>query len=166
MEDLAAVYRIDLGETENGNATVLITNEMMRNYGLTPDQLHQDALDAAQHTMKYSMHDIKNYHSEDHSLSNGQVLMRNYSFEEAEVIVKEMTDILVLDLIEKELVTNSVILWIAYDHKYEKEPSRGSARFPDPTNSSREIINTVKLLYRQIADRYTGIRRIEVCAGI
>lgn len=111
------------------------------------------------------MHDIKNYHSEDHSLSNGQVLMRNYSFEEAEVIVKEMTDILVLDLIEKELVTNSVILWIAYDHKYEKEPSRGSARFPDPTNSSREIINTVKLLYRQIADRYTGIRRIEVCAG-
>ena len=55
MEDLAAVYRIDLGETENGNATVLITNEMMRNYGLTPDQLHQDALDAAQHTMKYSM---------------------------------------------------------------------------------------------------------------
>ena len=55
MEDLAAVYRIDLGETENGNATVLITNEMLRNYGLTPDQLHQDALDAAQHTMKYSI---------------------------------------------------------------------------------------------------------------
>lgn len=55
MEDLAAVYRIDLGETENGNATVLITNEMLRNYGITPDQLHQDALDAAQHTMKYSI---------------------------------------------------------------------------------------------------------------
>ena len=55
MEDLAAVYRIDLGVTENGNATVLITNEMMRNYGLTPDQLHKDALDAAQHTMKYSI---------------------------------------------------------------------------------------------------------------
>ena len=55
MEDLAAVYRIDLGETENGNATVLITNEMLRNYGLTPDQLHKDALDAAQHTMKYSI---------------------------------------------------------------------------------------------------------------
>ena len=38
MEDLAAVYRIDLGETENGNATVLITNEMLKNYGLTTDQ--------------------------------------------------------------------------------------------------------------------------------
>lgn len=58
MEDLAAVYRIDLGETENGNATVLITNEMLRNYGITPDQLHQDALDAAQHTMKYSIRNM------------------------------------------------------------------------------------------------------------
>ena len=58
MEDLAAVYRIDLGETENGNATFLITNEMLRNYGITPDQLHQDALDAAQHTMKYSIRNM------------------------------------------------------------------------------------------------------------
>ena len=55
IEDLATVYRIDLGDTENGNATVLITNEMMRNYGLTQDQLHQDALDASQHTMKYNI---------------------------------------------------------------------------------------------------------------
>ena len=52
MEDLAAVYRIDLGETGNGNATVLIINEMLRNYGIKTDQLHQDALDAAQHKMK------------------------------------------------------------------------------------------------------------------
>ena len=55
MEDLATVYRIDLGDTENGNATVLITNEMLRNYGITPDQLHQDAIDAAHQTMKYSI---------------------------------------------------------------------------------------------------------------
>ena len=55
LEDLAAVYRIALGETENGNATVLITNEILRNYGITQDQLHQDALDAAQRTMKYSI---------------------------------------------------------------------------------------------------------------
>ena len=58
IEDLAIVYRIDLGETKNGNATVLITNEMMRNYGLTPEQLHQDALDAAKYTMKYSIRSI------------------------------------------------------------------------------------------------------------
>lgn len=111
------------------------------------------------------MSDIKNYHTEDHSLSNGQVLMRNYGFEEAAVIVKEMTDVLVLDLVEKGLVTNSVTLWIAYDHRYGKEPSRGTTRFPDVTNSSRRIIRAVDALYRQIADRHTGIRRIEICAN-
>ncbi len=58
------------------------------------------------------MSDIKNYHSEEHSLLNGQVLMRNYSFEEALVIVREMTDNLVLDLFEKGLVTSSITLWI------------------------------------------------------
>ena len=67
------------------------------------------------------MSDIKNYHSEEHSLSNGQVLMRNYSFDEALVIVREMTDNLVLDLFEKGLVTSSITLWIAYDHRYEHE---------------------------------------------
>ena len=45
------------------------------------------------------MSDIKNYHTEEHSLSNGQVLMRNYTFEEAAVVVREMTDVLVLDLV-------------------------------------------------------------------
>lgn len=76
------------------------------------------------------MSDIKNYHTEEHSLSNGQVLMRNYTFEEAAVVVREMTDVLVLDLVEKGLVTNSVTLWIAYDHRFEREPSKGTVRFP------------------------------------
>ena len=80
------------------------------------------------------MSDIKNYHTEEHSLSNGQVLMRNYTFEEAAVVVREMTDVLVLDLVEKGLVTNSVTLWIAYDHRFERESSKGTVRFPDRTN--------------------------------
>lgn len=111
------------------------------------------------------MQDIKNYHSEEHSLSNGQVLMRNYSFEEAGVIVREMTDNLVLDLFEKGLVTNSVTLWIAYDHRYEHEASKGTVRLSKPTNRSSEIIEAVEELYQKITDRYTGIRRLDVCAN-
>ena len=111
------------------------------------------------------MSDIKNYHTEEHSLSNGQVLMRNYTIEEAAVVVREMTDVLVLDLVEKGLVTNSVTLWIAYDHRFERESSKGTVRFPDCTNRSREIIDTVEALYRKIADPYTGIRRIEIIAN-
>lgn len=111
------------------------------------------------------MRDIKNYHSEEHSLSNGQVLMRNYTFEEAGVIVREMTDNLVLDLFERGMVTNSVTLWIAYDHRYEHEASKGTVKLSKSTNSSREIIEAVEELYQKIADRHTEIRRLDVCAN-
>lgn len=111
------------------------------------------------------MRDIKNYHSEEHSLSNGQVLMRNYTFEEAEVIVREMTDNLILDLFEKGMVTNSVTLWIAYDHRYEHEASKGTVKLSKPTNSSHKIIEAVEELYQKITDRHTGIRRLDVCAN-
>lgn len=111
------------------------------------------------------MRDIKNYHSEEHSLSNDQVLMRNYTFEEAEVIVREMTDNLVLDLFEKGMVTNSVTLWIAYDHRYEHEASKGTVKLSKPTNSSHKIIEAVEELYQKITDRHTGIRRLDVCAN-
>lgn len=84
------------------------------------------------------MSDIKNYHSEEHSLSNGQVLMRNYSFEEALVIVREMTDNLILDLFEKGLVTSSLTLWIAYDHRYEHEASKGTVKLERESNSSKK----------------------------
>lgn len=111
------------------------------------------------------MEDIKHYHSEEHSLSNGQVLMRNYQFEEGALIAKEMTDVLVLDLVEKGLVASSVTLWIAYDHRLNHDPSKGTAAFPDATNSSRKIIRAVENLYQNIADRHTGIRRLDVCAN-
>ena len=111
------------------------------------------------------IHDIKNYHTEEHSLSNGQVLMRNYSFEEAAVVVREMTDVLVLDLVSKGLITGSVTLWIAYDHRYERPSSHGTVRLTSLTNSSSTIMNEVDKLYQKITDRHTGIRRIEICAN-
>lgn len=111
------------------------------------------------------IHDIKNYHTEEHSLSNGQVLMRNYSFEEAAVVVREMTDVLVLDLVSKGLITGSVTLWIAYDHRYERPSSHGTVRLTSLTNSSSTIMDEVDKLYQKITDRHTWIRRIEICAN-
>ena len=72
------------------------------------------------------MCDIKNYHTEEHSLSNGQVLMRNYEYE---------------------------------------EPSKGTEKFPDSTNSSKSIMDAVEKLYRKITDLHTGIRRVEISAN-
>ena len=111
------------------------------------------------------MRDIKNYHSTDHSLSNGQVLMRNYSFEEALVIIKEMTDVLVLDLVEKQLITDSVTIWVAYDHRSERPGVNGTVKFSMATNRSSLIIENTGRLFQSITDKHTPIRRLGVCAN-
>ena len=69
------------------------------------------------------------------------------------------------DLFEKGLVTSSITLWIAYDHRYEHEASKGTVKLERGSNSSKKIIDAVADLYLRIADKYTGIRRIEVCAN-
>lgn len=111
------------------------------------------------------MRDIKNYHSTEHSLSNGQVLIRNYSFEEALVIIKEMTDVLVLDLVEKQLITDSVTIWVAYDHRSERPGVNGTVKFSMATNRSSLIIENTGRLFQSITDKHTPIRRLGVCAN-
>ena len=111
------------------------------------------------------MRDIKNYHPTEHSLSNGQVLMRNYSFEEALVIIKEMTDVLVLDLVEKQLITDSVTIWVAYDHRSERPGVNGTVKFSMATNRSSLIMENTGRLFQSITDKHTPIRRLGVCAN-
>ena len=48
MEDMSIVYRILVDSNQNGNATVLITNDILKNYGISAEQLHQDAMESAQ----------------------------------------------------------------------------------------------------------------------
>lgn len=112
-----------------------------------------------------TMQDIKNYHSESHSLTSGQVLMRNYSFEEGLVIVKETMDQLALDLVAKKLITDSVMLYVSYDHRTERPGSHGSISLSSATNSGRKLVGLVEELYMRITDRHTGIRRISLCCG-
>lgn len=59
--------------------------------------------------------EIKAYIPENNSISSGQVLHRPYNYEETKLIVKEMTELLTLDLVRKKLVTNQIVLTIGYD---------------------------------------------------
>lgn len=111
------------------------------------------------------MADIKNYHTTEHSLSNGQVLMRNYTWQEACAVIREMADVLVLDMVEKRLVSDSLSVWISYDHRFERPHSGGTVHLGTATNSAKRILAAVEELYRSIVDRYTGIRRLGVCAN-
>ena len=129
--------------------------------------------------------DIKAYHPENHSLSTGQVLTRPYSFEEGKLIIREMADVLTLDLFDKGLVTDQIVLTVGYDienltapaKKYNgptmKDPygrilpksAHGSRNLGGFTVSSDRIIKAAVSLYEEIVNKELTIRRAYVVAN-
>ena len=107
--------------------------------------------------------DIKAYQSKTHSLSSGQVLMRDYDCEEGLLIVKEMTEILCLDLTEKGLVTHSVSLYLGYSAKEEVSSAKGSVTLAADTNLSNLLVPAAAGLYQRITDRRCKLRRVIIC---
>ncbi len=106
--------------------------------------------------------DIKKYKPKNNSISSGQVLMRDYEFEEGKLIVKEMVDLLCLDLVDKNLITDSVTLHIGYTNTMNMKPAHGTAALPMETNADIIIIPEVVKLYEQIVDRHIPIRRLNI----
>ena len=109
--------------------------------------------------------DIKAYESKSKSLSSSQVLMKNYSAMEAEIITKEMTDQLCLDMAAQSLVTESVSLQIGYSYTYGIPDSKGTAKITSLTNAASLIIPAVAKLYSRIVNPACGIRRISLCCN-
>lgn len=134
-----------------------------------------------------TMDQVKAYRPETTSLSSGQVLHCPYDFENAGLVVKEMTDMLALELVEKRLVTDQMVLTIGYDTENLKDPkirslykgeittdhygrkvprhAHGTANLDRRTSSARLITNAVMHLYDRIVDRNLLIRRITVAAN-
>ncbi len=131
--------------------------------------------------------EIKEYKPADNSVSTGQVLHCAYDFEKTRLVVKEMTDLLVLDLVEKGLVTNQIVLTIGYDienltnpeirKKYKGEVTtdrygrktpkhaHGTMNLDNYTSSTKIIINAAMKLYDRIINKNLLIRRINVVAN-
>lgn len=105
--------------------------------------------------------DIKAYRPETHSLTSGQVLPRNYSPEEAELIVKEMTELLCLELVKNNQITKSITLHIGYAYEYEKKAAHGTVSLKEDTNNSRVIVKAILELYQQIIEPFP-VRRINI----
>lgn len=134
-----------------------------------------------------TIEDAKNCKPENNSLSSGQVLQSPYSFEKARLIVKEMTDLLILDLVNKRLVTDQMVLTIGYDiesltkpevrDKYKgpvtidrygrKVPkhAHGTANIESLSSSTKLIIKAVMDLYDRIVDPNLLVRRVNICAN-
>ena len=131
--------------------------------------------------------DIRGYKPETNSIGSGQVLHCPYDFEKTKLIVREMTDALVLDLVEKKLVTDQIVLDIGYDienltnpdirKKYHGEVkadrygrfvpkhAHGTANLDTKTSSTEKIMDAVLDLYERIVDKNLLVRRVYVTAN-
>ena len=127
--------------------------------------------------------DIKGYKPSTNSLSSGQVLKEPYPTDKARIIVSEMTDLLVLDMVRKHVVSDSFTLTINYDREnvgnetYDGDvsvdfygrmvpsPSHGTANFGEHTSSSRKIISSVLALYDRIIKPGVTVRRVTIAAN-
>lgn len=106
--------------------------------------------------------DIKGYKNKSRSLSSGQVLMRDYSNDEGELIVKEMTEQLCHEMTEHRMVTKNVSLGIGYSNSLGLPLSNGSISFSVPTDAASIIIPAAANLYRKITIPDYPVRRVFV----
>lgn len=109
-----------------------------------------------------TMEDIKSYQPKSSFLSSSQVLARDYSFEEGKIIVKEMTDALCMDMLDKGLVTQSFSLIVSYSNEMELKPDTGTVSINMSTNYYHVIIPYLLGLYERIVKKDKPIRKVIV----
>lgn len=130
---------------------------------------------------------IKAYKPETNSICTGQVLHCPYDFDKTRLVVKEMTDLMALDLVDKGLVTDQIVLTIGYDIDNLTDPARrkkykgavttdrygrkvpkhahGTINLKRQTSSTQMLMDAVMELYDRIVDKDLLIRRINITAN-
>ena len=127
-----------------------------------------------------TIEDIKNYKPKNNSLSVGQVLSEPYDYEKAKIIIKEMADSLSLDLTNKGLLTDQIVLSFGYDigdlndslsqnevsldWYGRKVPTgeHGSYNLTHFTSSTKEIVKAATVLYERLINKKFHVRRVYI----
>ena len=131
--------------------------------------------------------DIKAYRPENNSIGAGQVLQSPYPFEKARLVVREMADLLALDLVDKGLVCDQLVLTVGYDIENLKNPelrrrysgeittdnygravpkhAHGSENLGRYTSSSKQILQAVTTLFERVVDPMLLVRRMNLVAN-
>ena len=130
-----------------------------------------------------TMKDIKTYHAEGHSLSNGQVLSSPYPFGNARTVILEMTDQLVMAMVEQKVLCDQMVITVGYDAasldggKFKgavendwygrpvPKPAHGSVNLGRQTSSTALIMKAVGDLFDRIVDKRLLVRRMYVVAN-
>ena len=133
------------------------------------------------------MSEVKNYKPTTNSTCSGQVLHRAYAYEETKTVVQEMADALSLDLVERSLVTNQIVLTVGYDSESLEKPeiqrrysgsistdqygrrrpkhAHGTVNLKKYTSSTKLIVEKVSELFEEIVDEDLLARRVSVAAN-
>ena len=132
-----------------------------------------------------TLKDIKSYKPNSNSLSSGQVLHCSYNYKQTKLIVKEMADLLVLDLVDKHLMIKQIVLTIGYDisnfdnnnlnyngeitiDRYGRsvpKHAHGTINLKEYPSSTKEILEASIELYERIINKELLVRRITIVAN-
>ena len=174
----------DVARCSIGGENDFYNEELLyRLFGVNAELLIDHAWGWEPCTMKH----IKEYKPENNSIGSGQVLLCPYEYEKAKIIVREMTELLVLDLVDKGLVTDQIVITVGYDIDNLKDEKRrtayngevtvdrygravpkhahGTFNLEKPTSSTELIVNAALSLYERITDSSLLVRRIYVTAN-
>lgn len=159
-------------------ARISLENEelLFKLFGINAEFLIDHAWGVEPVTMK----DIKSFKPKASSVGSGQVLHCPYDYKKAKLIVKEMTDLLVLDLVKNNYLTKELVLDIGYDienlnyyqgvtktDRYGRtipKSSHGIIKLNHYTSSTKIIMEEVIKIYDQIINKTLSIRRINIVA--
>lgn len=184
LEDNGLYTMGDIARCSIGKPTDFHNEELLyKLFGINAELL----IDHAWGWEPCTMADIKAYKPGTNSIGSGQVLQCPYDLEKARLVVREMTDLLVLDLVDKGLVTDQMELTVGYDienltasnrRKVYRGPvttdrygrqipkhAHGTANLGRYTSSTRQIIQAVMELYDRIVDENLLIRRLNLTAN-
>ena len=163
-------------------ARLSVNNEelLYRMFGVNAELIIDHAWGWEPVTMDY----IKAYKPETNSLGSGQVLQSAYTFEKGRVVAREMADALSLDLVDKHMVGDQIVLTVGYDRESLTHPkisvwyhgevstdwygrtvpkhAHGSLTLSHSTSSSSQIMEAVTKLYDQIVNPILLVRRLNI----
>ncbi len=162
-----------------------LRNEAMlyRLFGINAELL----IDHAWGVEPCTMADIKSYRPQAHSLTSGQVLTAPYPADKARLVLKEMADALSLDLVDKRLVTDRLVLTVGYDKDNLKTPlarayytgevvrdpygraipkhAHGTVSLPAPTSSTDILTENFTALFDRVVNKGLTVRRLNLVAA-
>jgi len=178
---LEALQLFTMGDVARASLDPVMENVLYKTFGINAELI----IDHAWGWEPVTIDVIKQYRPSTNSISSGQVLHCPYDFEKGRLIVREMTELLVLDLVRKHVVTKQIVLDIGYDReslvgdrgkKYTgpvamdhygrlvPKHAHGTGNIDHYTSSTHAITETVLAIYDKVVHKDLLIRRVNIAA--